>query len=688
MSRFLAALRDPYREGALSERELRTESVDAGPLVSIIVRTYGDRRALLRRALQSIVDQAYRPVEILIIDDGGETSPEVLQEFSSVPGCTFRLVATAKLGRSEAANRGLALAEGEFVGFLDDDDFLLPQHLSLLCGMLCGDPALDAVHSASRELAADLDPETGSHGEATVNAVFFRPIANSAELLNRNPFPIQSVLFRRSLLGKQDRFDPNLDALEDWLFWMRLLCGRKIAGAAEVTSVFFVPQSQGAHERRIKAHVAAEPYFVTQRNALYEERRLTDLNLVNAATQRSCEQAISRALQPESQVCEKPALPAGAKRLLSTLVHSGTEFTSEDVSGQTVAFTSINLRYLPKALAWAKSVKAHNPDWQTHILLNDALPESTTSWPNVDRVFPVSDIGIPGFQAWVYGMRVVECCTATKPFYARKLLQAGFQHVFFFDPDTFVYSDLNQLVDEFGDDDVLITPHCSEDAVRDAEIHYNEISSLAHGVFNLGFLGLRNGPNAKAVIDFWCRRLTRHCVDDHARGLFTDQKWFNLVPVFFDGVKILKHRGCNTASWNIASRPISLVDGQYLAGGAPLVFFHFSGYDKNVPRRLFDIFGRFSAPLEKMIDDYDQLNAHYAARFAEWKLEWSLARYSNGELVADEHREIFRSHYQFQLAFDEPFMTGPNSFHSEVTRLGPDGVAALVAPAGYLKRFY
>lgn len=684
----MAALRSRPSELPIDPSDLTPAELKSGKLVSLIVRTHGNRTGLLTRALRSIEAQDYRPIEIIIADDGGLTDEKILAPFEAVAGLTVRFIKLPKSGRSEAANAGLREATGHYAGFLDDDDYLLPGHLGRLCGLLETRNDLDAAYAGALEIAADLDPETLTHLDETRTAIFLRPIANTAELLDRNPFPIQTVVFRRSLLGPQDQFDPNLDALEDWLFWMRLLCGKKVGGVAEITSAFYVPKSQAAHERRIKSHIAAEPYFVTQRRALYEERRLSDIGLVHTRVRELYRAAGERAarplaIHPASTHLKQPDTP-----LHQTLRTRSIELGHADNKDRIVAYTSINLRYLPKALAWAKSVKAHNPDWETHILLNDVLPLDAASWPNIDRVFPISALEIPGFHAWAFGMRVVELCTATKPFYARKLLDAGYAHVFFFDPDTHVYSDLNQLVDEFGENSVLITPHCSEDAVRDAEIHYNEVSSLAHGVFNLGFLGLRNSPEAGKVIDFWCRRLIRHCVDDHARGLFTDQKWFNLVPVFFEGVKVLKHRGCNTASWNIARRPMTMRDGVIYAGCDPLIFFHFSGYDKNVPRTLFDIFGRYNDVLEKLIEDYDDVNDRFSSRFPVWKQEWSLARYDNGLEIPDAHREIFKRHYQFQLLYAEPFFTGANSFHEEISRRSPQALEKLVDPPGFLRRYY
>ncbi len=85
------------------------------------------------------------------------------------------------------------------------------------------------------------------------------------------------------------------------------------------------------------------------------------------------------------------------------------------------------------------------------------------------------------------------------------------------------------------------------------QIEVNEISCLAHGIFNLGFFALRAGDDAKAVVDFWSDRLRKYCYRDHASGLFTDQKWANFFPVFFDCVHVMKERTLNISSWDLVN---------------------------------------------------------------------------------------------------------------------------------------
>ena len=663
------------------------EHLSVGPLVTLIVRTYAGRWPLTQIALQSIFAQRYEPIEVFVVEDGSSTYAESIASLNTSDRCQFKHVPIAKAGRSAAANAGLNLARGEFIGFLDDDDYLLPDHCSLLVSHL--HPPVDAAYAASLEIGATLNRKTMAYENKDAGVVYFDLLASSGQLINRNYFPIQCVLFRRSAMGDGDRFDQNLDALEDWLFWMRLLVGREVAPVAEVTSSFHVPNRAKDKAARVETHLAAEPYFDIQRSAFYEERRLTDTWLVNEAANFRMNWAIERALNVSKvQGCYTHSEGSKSTRLMQVLGHDPAP-ALRPLNKKIVAFTSINLRYLPKALAWAESVKMQNPDWETHILLNDALPNGSVEWPNVDVVYPICRLMVPGFGSWSFGLSVVELCTATKPFYARELLKAGYEYVFYFDPDIYIYSDLTVLVNSFGDSEVLLTPHCSQEAVSDSEIHFNEVSSLAHGVFNLGFIGFRNRSTAQRVVEFWCRRMLRHCIDDHARGLFTDQKWFNLVPVFFDKVKCLKHRGCNVASWNIASRRISLSGDKWFAGGEPLVFFHFSGYDQNVPRSMFDIFGSFTADLARLIENYDRANHQHARAFPECNEEWALARYENGEIILIEHRQLYRTKFELQIAFRAPYSTfGGRNYYRYVVELGSEGIEKCIHPPGFLRRYY
>ena len=101
------------------------------PLVSIIVRTK-DRPKMLKRALASIKRQDYRPLEAVVVNDGGcPLDEDELSGLLSDVKLTY-IYLEKNIGRAGAANAGMRHASGKYIGFLDDDDELLPDHISSL----------------------------------------------------------------------------------------------------------------------------------------------------------------------------------------------------------------------------------------------------------------------------------------------------------------------------------------------------------------------------------------------------------------------------------------------------------------------------------------------------------------------------------------------------------------------------
>ena len=102
-----------------------------GPLVSLIVRTH-NRRRFLERALNSVASQLYRDVEAIVVNDAGEPVDDIVARYPFARA----IVNEKNLGTTAAANVGLAAATGTYVGLLDDDDLLFPDHLSRLVDAL------------------------------------------------------------------------------------------------------------------------------------------------------------------------------------------------------------------------------------------------------------------------------------------------------------------------------------------------------------------------------------------------------------------------------------------------------------------------------------------------------------------------------------------------------------------------
>jgi hypothetical protein len=271
------------------------------------------------------------------------------------------------------------------------------------------------------------------------------------------------------------------------------------------------------------------------------------------------------------------------------------------------AFTSVALNYLPKARVLAHSLKQQHPEARFHLVLSDQLPDWLLRSPEpFDSIIHVEQLPLAKIKAWIFQHSLVELCTAVKG-EACRLIAARYpgEPVFYFDPDIVVLGRLDHLVDEFQRADILLTPHLLEpDQDLDAVV-INEVCALRHGVYNLGFLGIAPTAEGQRFIDWWAQRLDALCYDEVERGLFTDQRWADLVPAFFSTVGIIRDPGCNVATWNLARRRVtgSLSEG-LLVNGQPLRFFHFSGLDNGTQQVMLDKFGGSNPVLYELRDWY------------------------------------------------------------------------------------
>lgn len=230
------------------------------PLVSIITRTYDGRQMFLRQALASIINQVYPNIEMIVVQDGGNSLYPIAEETVSDlrPGCKLKFIANPKLGRSEAGNAGLAAAEGEFMMFLDDDDLLFADHVSTLVTTLIEKQSAAAAYGLSMQVETTLSSDGDRYVEDTFGTpdVFFQEWDYNV-LLDHNYIPIQAIIFRRSLYEERGGFNVQLDQLEDWHLWLRYGYKSVFEYVPKTTSLFRIPGSEDRRlERARKLHAA------------------------------------------------------------------------------------------------------------------------------------------------------------------------------------------------------------------------------------------------------------------------------------------------------------------------------------------------------------------------------------------------------------------------------------------------
>lgn len=225
------------RDGAFFEFNTLSEWAD-NPLVSIIIRSK-DRPNALREALQTVANQTYPNIEVVVIEDDSNKNEFVANEFKDKIDIKYQALGENQ-GRSQAGNAGLAMASGEWFNFLDDDDQLFADHIEVLLKTVL-DNKLKGAYTLAWEVPTEFtDVENWQYIERAyapiLNQKFSRII-----LWYRNYLPIQSLLFHRSLYEKHGGFATDLNYLEDWELWIRYTLYDDLLMVEKTTSKYRVP---------------------------------------------------------------------------------------------------------------------------------------------------------------------------------------------------------------------------------------------------------------------------------------------------------------------------------------------------------------------------------------------------------------------------------------------------------------
>lgn len=190
-----------------------------GPLVSIVVRTF-DRPKLLARAIRSIAAQTYENVEIVVVNNGGPDVEDVVRNACALRHATY-VRHNERATISTASNLGVRAAAGEYIGYLDDDDLLYPDHVAR---------AVDALQRSGADLAySDCLGEYAiiENGRKSVLGigVYLDREFKLESLYATNLAPIHSIVHRRDVFERFGYFDESLPVTDDWDLWLRVAHG-------------------------------------------------------------------------------------------------------------------------------------------------------------------------------------------------------------------------------------------------------------------------------------------------------------------------------------------------------------------------------------------------------------------------------------------------------------------------------
>jgi len=184
-------------------------------MISVVIPLYNQQQ-FVAQAIDSILDQTYSPIEIIVIDDGSSDDPQpVLDKYRG----KIQVVSQENQGLAAARNAGIALARGDFVQFLDADDWLHPDKIRL------------QLEFMKKERAAISYCEILQYEQASEKSLlrYIGPLEDMfGHLYNfwhLYPLPVHGILLKKELFDRFGPFATDLTACEDRHFFSRLAAG-------------------------------------------------------------------------------------------------------------------------------------------------------------------------------------------------------------------------------------------------------------------------------------------------------------------------------------------------------------------------------------------------------------------------------------------------------------------------------
>lgn len=237
---------------------------DNQPLVSVILASFNEAPDMISDAINSILQQTYKNLEVLIFDDS--TSKETIETINRLAADTrvkvFRF--PERVGFVKSLNKGLEAAQGEFIARMDGDDFSLSIRIEKEVAFLQGNPEISIVGGNM-----DIMDERGtvtSHRSYPVGGIKLWMFS-----CYRNPLAHPTIMMRREIVDKGYRYNDSLKLSEDLDFWLRLMNVNYKLANLEDTVLRFRVQSNFAEKRTSDTQ---RQYMANVRKANFDKKHL------------------------------------------------------------------------------------------------------------------------------------------------------------------------------------------------------------------------------------------------------------------------------------------------------------------------------------------------------------------------------------------------------------------------------
>jgi glycosyltransferase involved in cell wall biosynthesis len=210
------------------------------PKVSVIIPTFNYAQ-YTKQAVESVLNQSFQNIELLIVDDGSTDETRTILRGIEDPRVTC--IFQENRGVQVARNVGIRLAKGEYIAFLDADDYWMPYRLEKQISILDTFPSVALVYS----LFYVVDAQGNVKGIKPEKIYSGRVLE---QLLLNNFIGILTVLVRKSCFEKEGLIDEKLTVAGDWEMWLRLAAKYEFVGLNEPLASYRI-HFTNAHLNRV-----------------------------------------------------------------------------------------------------------------------------------------------------------------------------------------------------------------------------------------------------------------------------------------------------------------------------------------------------------------------------------------------------------------------------------------------------
>ncbi|MGV8121874.1 MAG: glycosyltransferase [Candidatus Xenobiia bacterium LiM19] len=313
-------------------------------------------------------------------------------------------------------------------------------------------------------------------------------------------------------------------------------------------------------------------------------------------------------------------------------------------------FTIVSKNHLARALTLRDSFLAFNQDYDFIIFMVDMVADkeeiavlSVLIESGIDIRF-VHELGriiqFRNFEHMLLKYDIAEANKAFKPFCFEYLMKTSYRKIVYLDSDILVLGAFDECDRVLDLASMVFTPHIMEHCGKDSP--FTDADILKKGVFNLGFLALRNSGKTQNLITWWGDKVYSDGFMTEGESLQADRRWTDLFPSFVSDLHIIRDRGYNAACWNLHERCIWKHEGIWKAGNDRLVFFHFSGSFSDgfsvTPHCQHDIHVENNGVIHELFREYGEKLREYSRVLPQGMKYYYSYLHGSGCRISDEQR--------------------------------------------------